>query len=566
MPAPRTAHAYGRYSSGQQGGGHSEERQDALALDWCRRHGVELDTSTVYMDRGTSAFRGKHRKAGSPLRCFLEEVKAERIARGSILIIENLDRLSRENPWDAVPLLCEIVNAGLDVVTLSPSEVVYTRSGDLTGLILAVVEFGRGHSESKSKSDRLAAVWDKRKRAAREEGAIITHRLPAWVQEVGGKLVPIPERVVIVRRMFELAAASAGGCGLFEIVRTLTREKVPGWGRKGLWTKAYVHKILTGKVVLGEHQPRKNGLPDGEPLPDYYPRVIEPALWERVQEALTARKDLLPNGDPPGRVGEKVTNLFSGMLTEALSGQRMLIAWQTYSSGANRRKVRVLLPAGSMEGRQRSVSFPYPIFEEAVLRLLREVSPADVVGGEDALESTALAVEAAALKARMDSVEAELFNGDAVPALARVLRQLDTRYQDVLRRLAAARAREANPTRAVLAEAQTLLSVAVDEASRLRLRRMLSQLVQAVHVLLVPRGGVKLCAVQVSFREGNQRSYLIVYRPGRRGSVTRWDAVSVPHAPGAAPLDLRRQEDAQALAATLERLDLTALATDQKGE
>lgn len=509
---------YGRYSSGGQGKGHSEERQDAGAAAWCKRHGVELDTTTVYMDRGTSAFHGKHRKAGSPLRAFLDEVEAERIPRGSLLIIENLDRLSRENPWVAIPLLCQVVNSGLDVVTLSPSEHIYTQSGDLTGLILAVVEFGRGHSESKSKSDRLAAVWQKRKQAARDNGAIITRRLPAWVQVKGEKLMPVPERVIIIRRIFDLAIT---GHGLFEIVRTLTREKVKPWGRGDSWNKAYLRKIISGRSVLGEHQPMRDGQPDGEPMPNYYPQVIDPETWQRAQTALSGRRE------KAGRVGVKVTNLFSGLMTDALGGQKMLIAWQTQGSGDKRRKVRCLVPAGAMEGRQASITLPYAVFERAVLKCLKEITPADLTGSETAPESTGLVVEAAALESRMKDIEAELLSdGEDVPALAKVLRQLDSRLQDVLRRLRTAQQQEANPMPAILTEAQTLLEVANDEQRRLRLRTLLTQLVESIHVIITAGRSVKLCAVQIAFRRGVRRDYIIRYNPARRGVKGGWSVRS----------------------------------------
>lgn len=544
----RIAYEYGRYSSGMQGKGHSEERQTGGAVAWCKRHGVELDTSTVYMDRGTSAFRGKHRKAGSPLRAFLDEVEAGRIARGSVLIIENLDRLSRENPWDAVPLLCQIVNAGLDVVTLSPAEVVYTRSGDLTGLILAVVEFGRGHSESKTKSDRIAAVWDKRKRLAREGAGIITRRLPSWVR-VGknGKLELIPERVGLIERIFALAIA---GYGNFEIVRTLTREGVKPWGRGKSWTKAFVRKILTGRAVLGEHQPLKNRQPDGPPIVGYYPPVIDLPTWERAQLAVGNRRE------PPGRVGAKVTNLFSGLLTDALTGERLLIAWQTQGSGGKRRKQRALVAGSMMDGGRPSVTLPYAVFEEAILALLKEITPADVTGAEAPPESTALAVEAAALEARLKDVEAELLAGDDVPTLARVARQLDAKLQDVLRRLAAARQQEANPASAALASARTLMDAAADEPGRLRLRSLLGQLVEGVRVLIVPRRSMKLCAVQIDFRQGLRRSLLIVYKPARRGVQGGWSVCSFAGVPGAEDLDLREPDHVRELETALLRLDL----------
>src|SRR3954447_145103 len=128
----RTGYSYLRYSSMQQGDGDSERRQGALAAQWCKRHDVQLDISRTYLDRGRSAYHGRHRQKGGALAAFLSEVERGDIPRGSLLIIENLDRLSRENPWDALSLLTGLVNNGVSVVVLSPSEMIYERGCDLT--------------------------------------------------------------------------------------------------------------------------------------------------------------------------------------------------------------------------------------------------------------------------------------------------------------------------------------------------------------------------------------------------------------------------------------------------
>src|SRR4051794_16663450 len=98
----QTGYSYLRYSSPQQGDGDSIRRQTKITADWCKRHDVQLDTSRTYLDRGRSAYHGRHRQKGGALAAFLAEVEAGHISRGSILILENLDRLSRENPWDAI--------------------------------------------------------------------------------------------------------------------------------------------------------------------------------------------------------------------------------------------------------------------------------------------------------------------------------------------------------------------------------------------------------------------------------------------------------------------------------
>src|SRR5262252_8134776 len=103
----RTAYSYKRYSSEPQGDGDSFRRQTAAAEAWCKRHpDVRLDRHKQMEDRGLSAHDGTHIRSGA-LGQFLAEVAAGRIAEGSILIVENLDRLSRENPWDAIAMLCQ---------------------------------------------------------------------------------------------------------------------------------------------------------------------------------------------------------------------------------------------------------------------------------------------------------------------------------------------------------------------------------------------------------------------------------------------------------------------------
>src|SRR6516165_1999363 len=194
----RLGYSYLRYSSPQQGDGDSVRRQTELAADWCKRHDVQLDMHRTYLDRGRSAYHGRHLQKGGALRAFLDEVERGDIPKGSVLIIENLDRLSRENPWDSVPLLCSLVNAGITVAALAPSEMVYQRGSDMTALMLAVVEFSRGHSESAAKGHRMGEVWAEKRRAMRESGAILTKKLPAWVEVRGGKLALDSDRAKIV--------------------------------------------------------------------------------------------------------------------------------------------------------------------------------------------------------------------------------------------------------------------------------------------------------------------------------------------------------------------------------
>jgi hypothetical protein len=336
-------------------------------------------------------------------------------------------------------------------------------------------------------------------------------------------------------------------------VRSIKRKAS---GRKASWSRAYVRSILTRRVVLGEHQPMKAREPDGEPLLGYYPAVIDEETWEKAQHALRSRHT------KGGRGGKGVASLFTGVLRDARNGGKMRIKWHGTGSGQRcNKRHKLLVGWGAEEGSGAWVSFPYPTFEAAVLKCLGEIKAADVTGAAAPAESARLAVEARALEVRLRAVREELEGDDGdVPTLAKAARTLDARLQDVLRRLKEAQHKEANPAAAALAEAQSLLDVAADEGNRVRLRSLLAASVESIHVLIVPvpERTVRLCAVQIDFRGGRRRSYLIRYQQAKGNQAVRlessWDVRSLgEESPTDAALDLRDPEQAAALA-----LDLTA--------
>jgi hypothetical protein len=136
----------------------------------------------------------------------------------------------------------------------------------MTSILLALVELSRVSSESQMKSERVGAAWANKKRRAAER--IVTRKLPGWVcvegDDVtqdreprrpgrdGDRLVLIPGRAEIVRRVYRLALA---GHGVHAIARVLNESAVPVLGRteyKGrpvVWSETVVYHLLkTTKV------------------------------------------------------------------------------------------------------------------------------------------------------------------------------------------------------------------------------------------------------------------------------------------------------------------------------
>lgn len=559
------AHLYARISHpDQRKGGGLERQTQAAVAEFCRRHGFTLSKRCL-VDDGVSAFKGLNATPHHELGKFIAEATRGVIRRGDCLVVENLDRISRQDPWAAISLVNDLRQLGIHVGRLDVMKLLRCDSTDIGDFFGTAAEFSRGHSESAAKSMRNGAAWRRKREEARESGALITRRLAAWVEERDGKLRLVPQRSAVVRRIFRLAA---GGYGAARIVKTLTEEKVPPFGASGQWTRAYVGLLLKDRRVLGEFQPCTSDVkPDGKPIPDYYPAAVTEEEWYAARAGAAARKQ--PDGayrQTPGRVGERV-ELFSGLLKNARDGGSYYVATRTDGG----KHTRVLINTNAAEGRAPCYSFPLATFEAAVLSCLREIDPHEILNGDHGPdESLALAGELAHVEAKIDELAAELLKGD-VTALARVLRQLEDKKRDLSERLAEARQKAAHPLSESWGEAQSLaaaLENAPDPAeARLRLRSALRRIVDSVWLLAVPRGRDRLCACQVWFT-GTQRhrDYLILHRPPKANKSARqkggWWVRSLADVARPGELDLREPAHAKYLEKALAALDLEGAAAD----
>jgi hypothetical protein len=129
----------------------------------------------------------------------------------------------------------------------------------------------------------------------RQEG-----RQPPGESGLNGRRVNIPERAAVVKRIYLLAAR---GYGHGRIVRLLTAEGVPAFGRSGRWCRAYVTLLLRDRRTLGEHQPRcVDGKADGAVIKGYYEAVVTEQEWMAAQTGQAGRKLVRPKTGGPGRV------------------------------------------------------------------------------------------------------------------------------------------------------------------------------------------------------------------------------------------------------------------------
>lgn len=316
------AYSYTRFSTPEQMKGDSYRRQTEAAALYAATHSLELDTELTFEDLGVSAFRGRNAETGA-LGDFFGAITSGLVEPGSFLLVESLDRISRQAARKAVRILEDIVDAGMTVVTLNDNRA-YTRENldtDPTALLMALLIFIRANEESARKSDRLKAAWvGKRRRLNTPGEKPLTSIVPAWMKKVDERIVLIPERAAVVRRVVDMTLS---GVGQQTIAETLNREGVPVFGRGDHWHRSYIKKICENEALVGTIIPHELTYKNGkkarsplDPIPDYFPALVSDEEWARLSGIREGRK--------PATKGQRpLQNILAGLAKCARCGATM---------------------------------------------------------------------------------------------------------------------------------------------------------------------------------------------------------------------------------------------------
>lgn len=327
-------YSYVRFSSVKQREGNSLERQQDTALKIAARYNLELDT-TAFHDLGMSAFKGKNAHEGK-LSEFIKQIGAK-VPVGSWLVVENLDRISRDDAWSALDIFKNILSKGIVVVT-GMDEKVYKYAdvkNNPTDLIISLLMFTRAHDESLTKKNRVEA----------QARSLIRHNLtrepgtPAkaiesvgqnvwWVDTKSGYVTPHPIYFTAAQKIIEL---KQNGETLLGIQRYLNEHypapkkrvykdqtgqalapKTEQWGKHLIRT--FLNPTVHGQKTFTLDKRDESGViiydsESDEPLketfiiPDYYPALMSEVDYLTLSKldrhrAITRNSSKYPAGNP----------------------------------------------------------------------------------------------------------------------------------------------------------------------------------------------------------------------------------------------------------------------------
>lgn len=232
-----------------------------------------------FHDGGKSGYHGKHLEAGGQLKRLLEMLDNGDIPRGTHLLIEQTDRLSRQPLMQAFSLVTNLLEKGLVIVTLD-DEQKYTYEGDQTQVYMLAGRLHRGYDESRSKSERLGKVWANKEKEMKE-GRLPKMRLPFWLErDSSGEVVELSSWVSLIEEVLNLAIEGFGGADIaakLNAVGKLTKDGVN-------WNSSKITKLIRNKQLTGWHTRKAD-----KTMYFCLPPVVSQELFSMAQKALDSR-------------------------------------------------------------------------------------------------------------------------------------------------------------------------------------------------------------------------------------------------------------------------------------
>jgi len=391
-------YSYIRFSSKKQEQGDSYRRQRQLSTDWIFRNkhlGCYEDTELPTIeDLGVSGFSGANldEETGA-LGKFVVLCREGKIDKGSYLILEQLDRFSRDEPLEAATLINKLVKRyGLKIVVLRPSEKIISKESlkDVHQLLIIILELAAAHSYSVTLSNRLKDSWKKRRNNATKEVKLNTKNIPSWIKLIidKNKVYTFEKNIAACKAIEYIFKRILEGDSQRKICVELN-ENYPPIAKKtdgqlkntgNYWTHAYVSRLISDRRLLGECQfykknDEKKMVPAGDPVENYYPVVIDENTFYKAQSSKKTHRRFNSI-----KHNSKSINIFRGLITCTNDNHKLYLKpGHTNLPSGKKYEYSRLASYGTKIGKSKfNLTIDYNKFEDLILDCLGELRAVDV--------------------------------------------------------------------------------------------------------------------------------------------------------------------------------------------
>ncbi|WP_288493133.1 recombinase family protein [uncultured Pantoea sp.] len=422
---------------------------------------------THWQDIGLSAYKNKNIVDGE-LGKIVQLVESGDIGVGHYLVIYSLDRLSRRSSWDE-DTIQKIVKSGVVIHDVS-TPVIINKDEPFSKILMELI-ISRVNNESKIKSERSIAGWEKRLTDTLKDGKVFTKKLPRWLSTDDNGYTLITEQVDIINRIF---TEYTNGLTSPMIARRLNEEGIKSTG-SSLWRLGTITKLIKDERLRGKL--KRNS--DGTLIPNVFPEVIGEEIFKIANDILKVNSAGTKGRPRENEANREVHNILTGMIRCGKCGSRV-------TTSKNTRDVRYVVCRNRLNFRTCGQgSKRLDLLEKTIISHIKQIDLTKVLSQEefDTSKETKLKVELIALEA-----DAELYNqkikkrkeDKLIPSLpyAEALTEIEDRIQEIKNKLS-----QAQPNEPLVDIKEFDIAMLMDYENvelRMSLRKLLLQVVDRI--------------------------------------------------------------------------------------
>lgn len=260
-----------------------------------------------------SAFKGLN------LSNVLESARSGKYPAGSIVVMFDQTRFSREDFFDALTKMREIVVTGLKIHFSTTGQTVGKELlEDFGGFVAIAAQASAANAESRSRSNRTLASYNNK--IANNE-LVSVGAMPNWLAKEydlsGAKpkiigYVLVPERQKVIQEIYRRYIAGEGATKITAYLNANV-EPWPEFDNRRkdksnrVWRESYVTKLLVNSAIIGKRI-FHIGKPEQVVRDNYYPPVVTKAIWYQAQDMRATRAKGTTGGF------KYPTNIYSGLV------------------------------------------------------------------------------------------------------------------------------------------------------------------------------------------------------------------------------------------------------------
>lgn len=319
------AYAYVRYSSTVQADGDSVERQVNPLEAFERKFGIKIEE--VFLDAGVSSFRGDNARKGQ-LKVILDRIEKGSITRGDYIVVESIDRITRQRLIDGVELIQSILKKGIRIYTTFDRQT-YSYDDpdqDFKTLMMISLIAQRANEESATKSRRRKSAWNKAKLSAAVEGKPFNMLNPPY----GLRFDTVSERFVIeedeaneIRTIFSLLKVM----GVSRVIKKINESAKRKWNNKAV--QSLIKTKYPLGVLMSQRRDENRKKVFLEFVEGYYPNIITHTDYNSAVSAMTTRRSRRYYG--VSTIGS--VNIFKHVVKCGKCGQSLIFEKQKNQKG-----------------------------------------------------------------------------------------------------------------------------------------------------------------------------------------------------------------------------------------